>query len=253
MSNIERGKLIAGNWKMNGMSGDLTEIGRIATISRAEKVDVAICLPATLIAPAFEVAADLAIGAQDVHQAEKGAHTGCVSAAMVKEAGAELTIVGHSERRQDQHESDADIKAKAEAARAAGLSVILCCGESEAERDAGEAVARVTGQVAAGLPDGASPDWLTIAYEPIWAIGTGRIPSAEDVAEIHDAIRAKLVDVMGDAGNGVRILYGGSMNGENAAMLLAIENVDGGLVGGASLTAEKFAPIVEAANAAMSA
>ena len=169
---------------------------------------------------------------------------------MLAEVGARLTIVGHSERRQDQQESNADIKAKAEAAHAAGLSVILCCGETEAQRDAGQAIARVTAQIAESMPDNASADWLTIAYEPIWAIGTGRVPQTSDVAEMHGAIRVKLRDLIGEEADAMRILYGGSMNGGNAAELLAVSDVDGGLVGGASLSADKFVPIIEAAAGA---
>ncbi|WP_187336230.1 triose-phosphate isomerase [Novosphingopyxis iocasae] len=244
----ERRKFIAGNWKMHGLGSSVSEIGPIAAAADAlDGVDVALCVPATLIHRAAKAAPTLSIGAQDCHQEDAGAHTGCISAAMLAEVGASLTIVGHSERRQDQHESDADIKAKAEAARAAGLSVILCCGETEAERDAGQAVSRVTDQIAASMPDGAAADWLTIAYEPIWAIGTGRVPGTDDVAEMHSAIRAKLRDLIGDEAEGIRILYGGSMNGGNAAELLAVGDVDGGLVGGASLSADKFVPIIEAA------
>ena len=231
-----RRKFVAGNWKMHGMAGSLSELQPIAAAADASKsVDAAPTLP---------------IGAQDCHQAEHGAHTGCVSAAMLAEVGARLTIVGHSERRQDQQESNADIKAKAEAAHAAGLSVILCCGETEAQRDAGQAIALVTAQIAESMPDDASADWLTIAYEPIWAIGTGRVPQTSDVAEMHGAIRVKLRDMIGEEADAMRILYGGSMNGGNAAKLLAVSDVDGGLVGGASLSADKFVPIIEAAAGA---
>lgn len=246
-----RRKFVAGNWKMHGMAGSLSELQPIAAAADASKsVDVALCLPSTLIARAADAAPTLPIGAQDCHQAEHGAHTGCVSAAMLAEVGARLTIVGHSERRQDQQESNADIKAKAEAAHAAGLSVILCCGETEAQRDAGQAIARVTAQIAESMPDDASADWLTIAYEPIWAIGTGRVPQTSDVAEMHGAIRMKLRDLIGEEADAMRILYGGSMNGGNAAELLAVSDVDGGLVGGASLSADKFVPIIEAAAGA---
>jgi triosephosphate isomerase len=191
----------------------------------------------------------MAIGGQDCHMSVSGAHTGCVSAAMLKDAGAALTIVGHSERRAAQQESDSDIRDKALAAKAAGLSAIVCVGETEAERDAGTAVALVLSQLDGSLPDEAASAWLAVAYEPVWAIGTGRIPSAEDVAEMHGAIRANLEARFGADGSAVRILYGGSMNGDNAAGLLAIPNVDGGLIGGASLSAEKFLPIVAAAAA----
>jgi len=241
-------KLIAGNWKMNGLTSDLAEITAIAqAVSAYPAVDTALCLPATLIGPAAEQAPTMAIGGQDCHMAASGAHTGCISAGMLKDAGASLTIVGHSERRAAQHESDADICGKALAAKSAGLSAIVCVGETEAERDAGVAVAVVLKQLDGSLPDEAASDWLAIAYEPVWAIGTGRIPSADDVAEMHGAIRANLEGRFGADGKAFRILYGGSMNGENAASLLAIENVDGGLIGGASLKAEKFMPIVEAA------
>ena len=244
-----RGFLIAGNWKMNGLLADLAEVRAIAALERAVGVDSALCLPATLITSAAQQCPDFWIGAQDCHHNLSGAHTGCLSAAMLAEAGARLTIIGHSERRVDQHESDGDVRAKALAAHAAVLRVILCVGESDAEREAGRAVVRVTSQLSASLPKGASADWLTIAYEPIWAIGTGKIPSVQDVAEMHAAIRTQLIADLGEAGQGIRILYGGSMNGDNASELLAIDNVDGGLVGGASLTAAKFAPIVAAANA----
>jgi triosephosphate isomerase (TIM) len=210
-------------------------------------VDVALCLPATLIAPAAQAVSAFPIGAQDCHMAVSGAHTGCISAEMLAEAGASLTIVGHSERRAGQHESDADVRGKALAAKAAGLSVIVCVGETEAERDAGDAEKVVLGQLDGSLPDEAASDWLSVAYEPVWAIGTGRIPSMDDVAAMHGAIRDALLSRYGEDGGAIRILYGGSMNGDNAASLLAVPNVDGGLIGGASLSAEKFLPIVAAA------
>lgn len=240
-----RRKLIAGNWKMNGSLAALAELDGIAAAAAgAGAVDVGIAVPATLIAPAAARVPGLPIGAQDVHGADVGAHTGCISAAMVREAGARFTIVGHSERRAAQGESDAEVKAKAEAAHRHGLSVILCVGETLAQRDAGQAVAVVTGQLAASLPDGADGPWLSIAYEPVWAIGTGRVAEVADVAEMHAALRAALVAWLGDAGAGVRLLYGGSVTADNAAALLATAEVDGALVGGASLTAAKFVPII---------
>ncbi|MGL5839477.1 MAG: triose-phosphate isomerase [Sphingorhabdus sp.] len=243
-------KLIAGNWKMNGMQAELAEVEAIfAAVGSFPMVDTALCLPSTLIHRAAERFPEMTIGGQDCHHAASGAHTGCVSAAMLADAGARLTIVGHSERRAAQKESDADICGKTKAAKAAGLSAIVCIGETEAERDAGQAEAVVLEQLAGSLPQDASGDWLSIAYEPVWAIGTGRIPSIDDVEAMHGAIRGALRVRFGDAGNDIRILYGGSMNGENAASLLAIPNVDGGLIGGASLKAEKFLPIVEAAAA----
>jgi triosephosphate isomerase len=233
---------------MNGSIAALAELGEIeAAAGRAPAVDVAIAVPATLIAPASALVPGLAIGAQDVHQADKGAHTGCISVAMVKEAGARFSIVGHSERRADQHETDAEVKAKAEALLRGGLGAILCVGETLAEREAGRAEAVVTGQLAASLPEGATAAWLSIAYEPVWAIGTGRTPTVADVAAMHGAIRARLRELLGDAADAVRILYGGSVTAENAVELLGAGDVDGALVGGASLTAAKFVPIIEAA------
>jgi triosephosphate isomerase (TIM) len=244
-------KFIAGNWKMNGGIADLEAIRMIVSRAAAQPtVDTALCLPATLIAPAAQAVPGYPIGAQDCHMARSGAHTGCVSAAMLKEAGAALTIVGHSERRAGQHESDADVRAKALAAQAEGLGVIVCVGETEPERDAGDAEKIVLGQLAGSVPDEAASSWLSVAYEPVWAIGTGRVPSMDDVASMHHAIRLALVARFGEDGNAIRILYGGSMNGDNAATLLAVPNVDGGLIGGASLSAAKFLPIIGAAAAA---
>ena len=244
-----RRKLVVGNWKMNGMQAALDEVAAIgARAGQHPAVEVGLCLPATLIAMADARKGGAFIGAQDCHSAISGAHTGCLSAAMLAEAGASWTIVGHSERRQDQNETDGDVAAKALAGKAAGLGVILCVGESLDVRDAGNAEAVVSAQLLASLPDGAAADWLAIAYEPIWAIGTGRIPTMEAVATMHAALRAALASRIGDEAQGMRILYGGSMNGDNAAELLAIADVDGGLVGGASLTAEKFAPIIAAAD-----
>ena len=244
-----RRKLVVGNWKMNGMQAALDEVAAIgARAAQHPAVEVGLCLPATLIAMADARKGGAFIGAQDCYSAVSGAHTGCLSAAMLAEAGASWTIVGHSERRQDQNETDGDVAAKALAGKAAGLGVILCVGESLDVRDAGNAEAVVSAQLLASLPDGAAADWLAIAYEPIWAIGTGRIPTMEAVATMHAALRAALASRIGDEAQGMRILYGGSMNGDNAAELMAIADVDGGLVGGASLTAEKFAPIIAAAD-----
>ena len=237
-------KLVAGNWKMHGVSADLAEIAAIA--AAAGDADVALCLPATLIERAVRAVPGFAIGGQDVHSAAKGAHTGCVSAAMLLDAGARLVIVGHSERRDAQHETDADVRAKAGAALAAGLDVILCIGESDAVRSVGNAVATVAAQLDASLPARLVD---AIAYEPIWAIGTGNIPSLADIAEMHAALRTRLVAAYGEAGQGVRILYGGSVKASNAADILAIPDVDGALVGGASLTGADFVPIIEAASA----
>jgi len=243
-------KLVVGNWKMNGVTSDLAEIAAIAKKSlHYPAVESALCLPATLISRASDSVQGFLIGGQDCHMQASGAHTGCVSADMLVDAGASLTIVGHSERRAAQHEQDNDVLAKAQAAHNAGLKVIICVGETLAERDAGNALDIVLGQVAGSLPQDISGDWLSVAYEPVWAIGTGRIPEMADVREMHGAIRSALVDRYGTVGKGVRILYGGSMSGDNAAELLAVENIDGGLIGGASLTCAKFEPILAAAQA----
>ena len=242
-----RRKLVAGNWKMNGDLAALAELDGIAAAATAHPgVDVAIAVPATLIAPAAARAPMLAIGAEDVHPADKGAHTGCISAPMIKEAGALFSIVGHSERRADNGETDSDVKAKAEALRRHGLSAILCVGETLAERDAGRAVEVVTAMLAGSLPEGAAAAWLSIAYEPVWAIGTGRTPTVGDVAAMHGAIRAKLGELIGGEADAIRLLYGGSVTADNAGELLGAGDVDGALVGGASLTAAKFVPIIAA-------
>lgn len=247
---MTRRKLVAGNWKMNGLGKDLSEVTAIGAAAAAYPgVDVALFPPFTLIERAVAVAPGLTIGGQDCHEADSGAHTGCVSAAMLAETGARTCIVGHSERRSDQHETSHDAWAKAAAARRHGLSVILCCGETEAERDAGRAERVVQAQIEKSVPEDADGSWFTLAYEPRWAIGTGRTPTPEEIASIHAIARAKLRMMVGDAADTIRILYGGSMTGANAATILAVENVDGGLIGGASLTAAKFVPIIEAAAA----
>ena len=243
-----RRKLVAGNWKMNGSRAALAELGPIAEAARAAPgVDVAICPPYTLITLAAARASGLAIGAQDVHEKESGAYTGGVSAAMVKEAGARLVIVGHSECRARGTDTDAIVRAKAEAVLGQGLKAIVCVGESEEVRLARGHVACVVSQTLASLPELSGEAELIIAYEPIWAIGTGRTATPEDAAEMHAAIRKALAERFGDAGSRVRILYGGSVNAGNAAALFAVPDVDGALVGGASLTAAQFVPIIEAA------
>ncbi|MDM7955659.1 triose-phosphate isomerase [Blastomonas sp.] len=239
---------IVGNWKMNGTQADIAILKAIADAAASDMtVDVGICPPATLIAAFAQGAGGIGVGGQDCHAKATGAHTGCVSAAMLKEAGATFSIVGHSERRADQHETDADVLGKAQALHEAGMSAILCVGETLDERDSGNAIAIVTGQLAASLPDSASADWLSVAYEPVWAIGTGRVPVSEDIAAMHAALRGTLVDLLGAAGASVRILYGGSVNPGNAQEILTIPDVGGALVGGASLKAETFLPIIQAA------
>lgn len=248
---MTRRKLVAGNWKMHGLSSDLGEVSVISIAAETLRADVALCLPATLIERAVRKAPGFAIGGQDVHQADKGAHTGCISAAMLLDAGARLAIVGHSERREAQGETDADIKAKAEAALAAGLDVILCVGESDSVREAGEAVATVSAQLDASLPASiGDASRFSVAYEPIWAIGTGKVPSIADIGEMHEALRQRLVARFGEPGSEVRILYGGSVKASNAAEIFGVADVDGALVGGASLKSADFLPIVEAAAAA---
>ena len=246
-----RRKLVVGNWKMNGSLAALAELADIAAAAKkASGVDVAVCPPFTLIAAAIPRSRGIPIGGQDCHAKECGAFTGSVSAPMLKEAGARLVIVGHSERRQYQHETDEDVRGKAEAALAHGLRTIVCVGESEAEREAGEAVEIVTRQLARSLPDDPRDGEIVVAYEPIWAIGTGRTATCDDVAEMHAAIRAHLSSCFGDRGGRIRILYGGSVKPDNAAELFAVDNVDGALVGGCSLTAAQFVPIIEAASQA---
>jgi len=244
-------KLVAGNWKMHGLSSDLVEVRAIAAASHAyPQVDLALCVPAILIERAARAAPGFAIGGQDVHHADKGAHTGGTSALMLLDAGASLTIVGHSERRDAHRESDDEVKAKAEAALSCGLNVILCVGESLEVRGRGGAVDTVGAQLAGSLPaslDGEAE--LAVAYEPIWAIGTGKIPTTAEIGEMHASIRASLGSRYGADGAQVRILYGGSVKPSNAGEIFAITDVDGALVGGASLKAADFIPIVEAAAA----
>ncbi|MDX3883458.1 triose-phosphate isomerase [Sphingomonas sp. MM-1] len=241
-------KLVAGNWKMNGSLAALAELDAIAAAAAAHPgLDVAICPPFPLIQAAVQRQPALAIGAQDCHTGTSGAHTGDVAAALIADVGGRYAIVGHSERRADHGEDDALVRAKAEAAIAAGLVAIVCVGETEAERDAGRAVAVVEGQLDGSVPPAGTGATLVVAYEPVWAIGTGRTPSAGDVGEMHGAIRARLQKLLGGEGAKVRILYGGSVKPANAAELMAVADVDGALVGGASLTAEQFVPIIAGA------
>ncbi len=241
--------LIAGNWKMNGLAADLEEAARIADGATAAdgKADVMLCPPASLIAQLCwrTAKSKLLVGGQDCHPEASGAYTGEISAEMLKDAGATAIIVGHSERRTDHGESDRLVRAKAEAARRAGLTAIVCVGETEAERDAGEMLAVVSRQLAASVPDGAPADMI-VAYEPVWAIGTGRTPGEGDIEQAHAHIRFRLTERFGDSGRVVRILYGGSMKPDNAAAILRVPEVNGGLVGGASLKAADFLRIVAA-------
>jgi triosephosphate isomerase (TIM) len=242
--------LVAGNWKMNGLVAELDVIAAVRDAVQAGQAglaEVLICPPATLLKAGADLCkgSSVALGGQDCHTASSGAHTGDISAVMLRDAGATYVIVGHSERRMDHHEDNVLVRAKAEAAQAAGLTVIICVGETLHEREAGEALPVVAAQLAGSVPENAEPGHLVIAYEPIWAIGTGLTPSPEDVAEMHGFIRSRLDRHFDTRGGSVRILYGGSVKRANARELLRIPNVDGALVGGASLKTKEFLAIAE--------
>jgi triosephosphate isomerase (TIM) len=243
---MARRPLVAGNWKMHGLKASASELQKIiAGVQKLAHVDMMVCPPATLLAD-FAAAARgsrLAIGGQDCHALPAGAYTGDISAEMLKDAGAQAVIVGHSERRQYHGETDAAVRAKALAARRAGLLAIVCVGETGAERDAGDARSVVRAQLEGSLPDSAAD--FAVAYEPVWAIGSGLTPTARDVADMHGFIRRHLASRYGDPGQATRVLYGGSVKPENAKELMAVENVDGALVGGASLKADEFLAIAE--------
>ncbi len=243
-----RRKLAAGNWKMNGLGASLSELGGIAAAATTQ-TDVLICPPSTLITRAVAEAGSVAIGGQDCHANSSGAHTGDVSAEMLKDAGASHVILGHSERRADHDESDADVAAKTQAAWGADLVAVVCLGESLEEREGGTTLDVIKIQLAGSLPDGATAANTVIAYEPIWAIGTGKIPTLEQIAEVHDFIRAELETRFGAEGTGMRVLYGGSVKPSNATEIFATSNVDGALVGGASLKASDFTAIIAALDA----
>ncbi len=245
-------KLAAGNWKMNGTEGSLAEVTALLAAHPAPGCEMLLCPPATLIAQMRYAARGsvLHIGGQDCHAKPSGAHTGDISAAMLKDAGATHVVLGHSERRADHGETSAQVKAKAEAALAAGLIAVVCLGETEAQRDAGETLALCGSQLHDSLPAGATASNLVIAYEPVWAIGTGRTATLDQIAEVHAYLRAELVKALGEEGQGVRILYGGSVKPSNAAEIFAVRDVDGALVGGASLKAADFGAIVAALSAA---
>jgi triosephosphate isomerase len=249
-------KLVAGNWKMNGLHADGVALARElchrAVQARREaahhlRCELLVCPPATIltaVGAALE-GSHVALGGQDCHTQQKGAHTGDISAAMLKDAGCSYVILGHSERRTDHREDDALVRAKAEAARAAGLVPVICVGETLAERDAGRTIEVVSRQLAGSLPEGLDAGTLVIAYEPVWAIGTGRTPTTAEVAAVHGSIRGALEGRVGDAGE-VRLLYGGSVKPSNAEELMAAKDVDGALVGGASLVAADFWAIARA-------
>ena len=243
--------LVAGNWKMNGVKASLGELAAMARgydAALRANVELLVCPPATLIAAAATAAAGshIGIGAQDCHAKKDGAHTGDISAEMIADAGAGYVIVGHSERRADHGETDAAVRAKAEAALRAGLRAIVCVGETAAERHSGNTLDIVGRQLDGSIPPGASADTLVVAYEPVWAIGTGLTPTAADVAQVHAFIRERLGNLVGAEAAGVRILYGGSVKPSNAVELMGVADVDGALVGGASLQAVDFLGIAAA-------
>ena len=243
--------LIAGNWKMNGVRASLIEVEKLAsrlTGGEPPRCTVALCPPATLINAMNRIAAPagIVVGAQDCHPAPNGAHTGDLSAPMLADAGAQLVIIGHSERRADHGETDEMVRQKAVSVLAAGLTPIICVGETRAEREAGRADAVVSRQLAGSVPEQAADDDVVIAYEPVWAIGTGLTPTNADIAQMHKSLREQLISRFGARGEGFRLLYGGSLKPGNAKEILAIPNVNGGLVGGASLLADDFAAIISA-------
>jgi triosephosphate isomerase len=246
-----RRPLVAGNWKMNGLTASIVELDRMIAGAPAvtAKADLLVCPPATLIAgfAARAAGSPIAIGGQDCHAEPAGAFTGDIAAEMLKDAGARFVIVGHSERRTLHHESDAAVHAKALAAWRAGLTAIVCIGESREQRAAGKTLATCGGQLDGSLPDGATAANLVVAYEPVWAIGSGLTPTPADVAEVHGFIRTRLGKRFGAMGEGVRILYGGSVKPANAKELMSVANVDGPLVGGASLKADEFLAIARGA------
>ncbi|MBA3909251.1 MAG: triose-phosphate isomerase [Rhodobacter sp.] len=244
-------KLAAGNWKMNGTTSALTEVQALLAAHPAPACEMLLCPPATLIAQMATAASGsgLLVGGQDCHPKASGAHTGDISATMLKDAGASHVILGHSERRADHGETDALVRAKAVAAMAAGLVAVVCIGETEAERDAGKTLAVIGGQLDGSLPAGATAATLVVAYEPVWAIGTGRTPTLAEIGEVHAFLRDRLRGLIGDEAAAVRLLYGGSVKPSNAAEIFAVPHVDGALVGGASLKAADFGAIVAALSA----
>lgn len=245
-------KLAAGNWKMNGTLASLAEVGALLGDHPNPACEMLLCPPATLIAAMATAArgSALMVGAQDCHPKPQGAHTGDLSAAILRDAGATHVIVGHSERRTDHGETDALVRSKAEAVVDAGLVAIVCIGETEAQRDSGKTLAVIGTQIDGSIPGGATAASLVVAYEPVWAIGTGRTPTLSEIAEVHSFLRGRLRGLIGSEAEGVRILYGGSVKPSNAAEIFAVPHVDGALVGGASLKAADFGAIVAALSAA---
>lgn len=245
-------KLAAGNWKMNGSKAALAEVTALLAAHPAPGCEMLLCPPATLISQMADVAkgTPLLVGGQDCHPKTQGAHTGDISADMLKDAGATHVILGHSERRTDHGETDALVRAKAEAVIEAGLIAVVCIGETESQRDAGQTLAVIGTQIDGSIPMGANAANLVVAYEPVWAIGTGRTPTIAEIAEVHSFLRGRLRGLIGNYAGGVRLLYGGSVKPSNASEIFAVPNVDGALVGGASLKAADFGAIVAALSAA---
>jgi triosephosphate isomerase len=241
-------KLAAGNWKMNGTSAQLDEVDTLVAEHGAPGCDILICPPATLIARMAERTAGspVRLGGQDCHPAEAGAHTGDISAPMLRDAGASHVILGHSERRSDHGETDDEIRAKVQAAWQAGLVAVVCLGETLEQREGGSTLDVIRGQLAGSLPDGATGRNTVVAYEPVWAIGTGKVPTTDQIAEVHVALRRQLAERFGEAGRDIALLYGGSVKPDNAAEIFAVAEVDGALVGGASLKAADFGAIIRA-------
>jgi triosephosphate isomerase len=240
--------LIAGNWKMNGLRESLNEVASICkavAAGGAGKAEIVVCPPATLLMAVAAICegTKVGVGGQDCHAEASGAFTGDISAEMLKDAGATYVILGHSERRAGHHETNEQVRAKAKAALRAGLMAIICVGETRAERDAGGALAIVGKQLASSIPDNSPPGRIVIAYEPVWAIGTGLTPAPRDIAEMHGFIRERMNQHLPGQGANLRILYGGSVSPANAAELLSVEDVDGALVGGASLSSTEFMAI----------
>ena len=243
-------KIAAGNWKMNGSLAALQEVEALVSAFPAPKVEVLLCPPATLISAMKAVSGAISVGGQDCHANASGAHTGDISALQLVDAGAGSVILGHSERRADHDETDEQVEAKAKAAWAAGLQAVICIGETEAERDAGTTLAVIGEQLSASVPEGATGENTVIAYEPVWAIGTGRTPTLDQINEVHDFLRAELSARFGAGAGAFSLLYGGSVKPSNAAEIFAVANVDGALVGGASLKASDFGAIIAALEAA---
>ena len=243
-------KLAAGNWKMNGTRASLSEVKAITAELDDTDPAVVICPPVSLLIPACDIGGKIGIGAQDCHMVSSGAHTGDISANQIADTGATYVIIGHSERRTDHGETSDMIKAKAQAAHKAGLIAIVCIGETLAEREAGETLNVLGQQMSGSIPDGATSQNTVIAYEPVWAIGTGLVPTLDQIDEAHRFMRAELLTALGADAQNISLLYGGSVKGSNADDIFSVADVDGALVGGASLSAHDFVPIIKALSRA---